>query len=349
MPSTPVCDAVFKLNNGYSFPAVGLGTWQGMKLQPHEHPHSSAGICLIYHQGGFGSEDTNALEESIIHALRSGYRLIDTAQYYEIEDVVGRAIRNSGIPRSEITVVTKFWGEWHHNPAEALQISLESMDIEYIDVFLMHWPWATTPSPERKPLRKYESPTFIETWKMMEKLVGPKCRTIGVSNFTQKTLEELLPVATIPPAINQVELHAFNPNLKLVPFCQSKGIVVMSWSTMGGEASGSNLILHHELFKGIGQNHGCSTGVVSLSWAVQRGISVIPKSSSPSRIAENIKLVKLSDEEMDQINNAHKTIKRHKIADHISILWKDVDGVPTLKGWTKVDLGWENEHGEWLT
>lgn len=126
--------------------------------------------------------------------------------------------------------MTKFWGEYHHDPAEALRISLAELDIEYIDVFLMHWPWATTPAPEKKPLRKDESPTFIETWKKMEELVGPQCRAIGVSNFTQKTLDELLPSAKIVPAINQVELHALNPNLKLVPYCQSKGIVVMSWA-----------------------------------------------------------------------------------------------------------------------
>lgn len=170
------------------------------------------------------------MEDSIIHALKVGYRLIDTAQLYGTEKAVGRAIRNSGIPRGDITVVTKFWGEWHHDPAEALRRSLAELDMDYVDVFLMHWPWATTPDPERKPLGKYESPTFIETWKMMEELVGPKCRAIGVSNFTQKTLDELLQTAKIVPAINQVELHALNPNLKLVSYCQEKGIVVMSWS-----------------------------------------------------------------------------------------------------------------------
>lgn len=142
---------------------------------------------------------------------------------------MGRAIRNSGIPRFEITVITKFWGEWHHDPAEALRISLENLDVEYVDVFLMHWPQATTPIPDRKPLRPHESPTFVETWKMMEPLVGPSCRAIGVSNFSQKTLDTLLAAARIVPAVNQVELHALNPNHKLVPYCKSNGIHVMSW------------------------------------------------------------------------------------------------------------------------
>lgn len=93
----------------------------------------------------------------------------------------------------------------------------------------MHWPQSMTPYPERKPLRPHESPTFVETWNMMEPLVGPKCRAIGVSNFSQKTLDVLLASSDVIPAVNQVELHALNPNHKLVPYCKSKGIHVMSW------------------------------------------------------------------------------------------------------------------------
>lgn len=163
-----------------------------------------------------------------MYALRAGYRLIDTAQLYEVESIVGSAIRASGIPRSEITVVTKFWGEWHHDPAAALEKSLRELDIDYIDIFLMHWPWATSPDG-KKVIGPDESPTFIETWKAMEALVGEKCRAIGVSNFSQKTLDALLREARIVPVVNQVELHALNPCLNLVPYCESKGIRVMSW------------------------------------------------------------------------------------------------------------------------
>ncbi|KAI6781628.1 Glycerol 2-dehydrogenase-like protein [Emericellopsis cladophorae] len=322
-----VCTTTFQLNTGHQFPAVGLGTWQGKGT----------------------IDDENALESSIIHALQSGYRLVDTAQLYGTEHVVGRAIRNSGVPRSEITVVTKFWGHWHHDPAAALRISLEELDIEYIDVFLMHWPWAT--APDRKPLRKDESPTFKETWTMMESLVGDKCRAIGVSNFTQKTLDELAETAKVTPAINQVELHALNPNHKLVEYCHEKGIVVMSWATLGGggDSDTKEVILGHELFKTIAQAHGCSTGVVSLSWAVQRGINVIPKSGSHDRIEENISLVTLTDEEMDKINNAHKTIKSYRLAKGIQGLRMKVDGKDSLQMWTWQDFGWEDESGNWLT
>jgi glycerol 2-dehydrogenase (NADP+) len=178
---------------------------------------------------GSGSQvDNDRLRDSIIHALRSGYRLIDTAQYYFVEDVVGEAVRASGIPRSEITVITKFWSDWHHDPAAALEKSLDALGLEYIDIFLMHWPCASTPD-NKGVLRIDESPTFVETWKKMEACVGDRCRAIGVSNFTQKTLDTLLAEATIVPVVNQVELHAFNPNHRLVPYCQEKGIHVMSW------------------------------------------------------------------------------------------------------------------------
>lgn len=177
--------------------------------------------------GGFGTPDAPALKDSIIFALQNGYRLIDTAQYYGVESVIGEAVRESGIKREEITVVTKFWGQFHHDPAKALQISLSETNLDYIDIFLMHWPWAL--SDDGKALRITESPTFPETWRMMEKLVGPQCHGIGVSNFTQKTLETLLETASIVPLVNQVELHAFNPCFNLVPYCQSKRIHVMSW------------------------------------------------------------------------------------------------------------------------
>lgn len=167
------------------------------------------------------------MRNSIIHALHTGYRLIDTAQYYNVEPIVGEAVRASGIPRGEVTIITKFWSNWHHDPAGALQKSLEALGLDYIDIFLMHWPCAST--PDGKPLGINESPTFIDTWKMMENCVGERCRAIGVSNFTQKTLEALLAEAQIVPVVNQVELHAFNPNLNLVPYCQSKGVQVMSW------------------------------------------------------------------------------------------------------------------------
>lgn len=326
--------------------------------------------------GQFGSKAADELRASILHALRAGYRLIDTAQYYGVEEIVGAAVRDSEVPRSEITVVTKFWGKWHHDPAVALEISLRDLNIEYIDILLMHWPWATS-NDGKQLLGPEESPTYVETWKKMEALVGPKCRAIGVSNFTQKTLSVLLRECKIVPAVNQVELHALNPNLKLTPWCEEHGIKVMSWryvnlssnfvsighnrlsvdltafnSTMGGGAEYTQTakeILSHPLFKDIAVAHNIPVGVVSLSWAVQRGIIVIPKSSSTTRIDSNIRLVRLTDTEMETISNAENIIGRIRLADNIPAMQKEFRGRKTVMGWTAEDYGWEDSEGNWLT
>ncbi|WQF77162.1 Putative aldo/keto reductase, aldo-keto reductase, NADP-dependent oxidoreductase [Colletotrichum destructivum] len=311
---------------GVSMPAVGLGTWQG---EP-------------------GTSDEGAMIDSLVHALQNGYRLLDTAQIYGVEPIVGKALRKCGIPRKEITVVTKFWGTWHHDPKEALNRSLQNMGLDYIDVFLMHWPFANT--PDWKVVRPNESPTIEETWRMMEDLLGPKCRAIGVSNFTQKTLDIILQSAKVVPAVNQIELHAFHPCLRLVPYCKSKGIHVMAWGTLGGGAKGPiNEILTHDTFVDMAKAKGCSPGVISLSWAVQRGVTVIPKTKSKSRMDENISLVSLSEEEMDKINSAHQAIRHCRTADDNPRMEVWIDGKKTVQGWTAEDLGWEDEQGNFLT
>jgi len=212
---------------GHKIPAVGLGTWQGTS-PPFSSPTPS------HHLGSTTPSPSEAaiLHASLLKALQNGYRLIDTAQYYGIEPIIGSAVRASGIPRSELTIVTKFWGQYHHSPSSALQKSLENLGLEYIDIFLMHWPNAIRVEADRSEtnLGIDESPTFVETWKMMEGLLGERCRGIGVSNFTQKTLQGLIDGGVkVLPCVNQVELHAFNPNLNLVPWCRERGIHTMSW------------------------------------------------------------------------------------------------------------------------
>ncbi|CRG84061.1 hypothetical protein PISL3812_01400 [Talaromyces islandicus] len=325
-----VCRTTFKLNNGASIPAVGLGTWQGRP----------------------GSDDALQLRNTIIHSLQSGYRLIDTAQVYGVEDIVGEAIRASGIPRHEITVVTKLFGPALRDPAAALAKSLAALKLEYIDIFLMHWPQAFTEDGAR-PLRPHESPTFVDSWKLMEKLVEPgsataaQCRAVGVSNFTQLTLEALLREATIAPAVNQIELHALNPALKLVPWCHERGVRVMSWSTLGGRKAPE--ILSHPTFTDLAQKHGVSPAVLSLSWVVQRGVVVIPMSANPARIEENIRLITLPAEDMEIMDNAHKTIRQCRLADDIPVMNYEVPGKgKLLLGWTKAEFGFEDEEGNWI-
>ena len=177
--------------------------------------------------GRIGTDDEQSLVDSVVHALKSGYRLIDCAMAYGVEPAIGKAVRECGIPRSEILVMTKFWVNFNDDPETALQLSLQSLDLDYVDLFLMHYPCSMT--RDMKPIPIDSPTTFVDTWKKMERLVGPTCRSIGVCNMTEKTLGALLSEASIVPAVNQIELHAFNPNMKLVPFCESKGIHVISW------------------------------------------------------------------------------------------------------------------------
>ncbi|KPI39253.1 Glycerol 2-dehydrogenase (NADP(+)) [Cyphellophora attinorum] len=329
-----VCTKRFPLNirsqstTKPTIPAVGLGTWQGQ----------------------FGTDATTSLKNSIIHALHSGYRLIDTAQSYGVESVVGAAIRESGVPRDEITVISKLWGTSFHDVPGALERSLRDLDVGYIDLYLMHWP---NPMGKHGEVQAYPgSPPFWEVWKSLERCVdGEKLRGIGVSNFTQKTLGVLFEKGVeIAPAVNEVELHVLNPNFELVKYCEEKGIQVVSWSTMGGErlGTGKNPILEDGELREIAKRYGVSTGVLSLSWAVQRGIVVIPKSSKHERIEENVRLVTLEEGDMAKMNNAGGRIGKMRIADAIEGIHYKVDGRNTLMGWSKVDMGWEDKEGNWL-
>jgi glycerol 2-dehydrogenase (NADP+) len=219
----PMHEQKFKLNTGRDFPAVGLGTF----LADPSTIASALGDGETIASQAPPSE--SHLVDLVVHALQCGYRLLDTAQLYQTEAIVGKAVRRCGIPRDEIIIVTKFPGWFHGDPKAALDISLANLGLDYIDVFMMHWPVSETLTNPPQPLRPDEWPTFVDAWKDMEKLVGPKCRAIGVNNFTQRTLKTLLESATIIPAVNQVELHVYNPNLKLVSFCKANGIHVMAW------------------------------------------------------------------------------------------------------------------------
>lgn len=162
-----------------------------------------------------------------MQAIKAGYRLIDTSKIYATEDLVGEAIKESGVPRSEITVLTKLSSDDHHDVRAAFERSRRLLDT-YIDIYIMHWPQGFTKDVSR-PLAPEESPTYIEVYKEMEKLVGPDCRGIGVGNLTQRTLDMLLKETEIKPVVNEIEIHPGNPNTKLVPYCLERGIRPVAW------------------------------------------------------------------------------------------------------------------------
>lgn len=223
--------------------------------------------------GVFNVAPGSQVERAVATALAAGYRHIDTATIYRNEEGVGRAVAASGLDRANVFITTKLWNnaQGYESTLNALDSSLELLGMDYVDLYLVHWP---KPDLTR------------DTWQAMEELhaVG-KTRAIGVSNFLPHHLDLLLEVATVPPAINQIEFH---PNLQspaLVDYCQDRGIVLEAWSPLK-----RGRVLDDPELQTIAAAHGVTTAQVVLRWMLQRGIVTIPKSVTPARIAANADL-----------------------------------------------------------
>ncbi|KAL2872105.1 NADP-dependent oxidoreductase domain-containing protein [Aspergillus lucknowensis] len=271
----------YTLNTGDKIPAVGLGTWQS---KPNE------------------------VREAVKNALLKGYRHIDTALAYGNEAEVGQGIRDSGVPRSEIWITTKLDNTWHHRVTEGIDSSLKDLGVDYVDLYLVHWPSSTDPNDKSKHLPDWN---FIKTWQEMQKLPATgKVRNIGVSNFGIKNLEILLndPSTKIVPAVNQIELHPNNPSPKLVAYNTSKGIHSTGYSCLG--STNSPLYKDPTLLQ-LAEKKGKTPQQVLLVWGLQKGWSVIPKSVSKSRIDANFELDgwSLTGEEVNQLDNLKDRFK----------------------------------------
>ncbi|KAG8774308.1 hypothetical protein FRC12_002055 [Ceratobasidium sp. 428] len=304
-----------KLNTGVEVPAVGLGCWMG--------------------QVG-GGEETYQMVKL---ALKLGYRHFDTASRYGNEEGVGRAIRESGIPRSEVFVSTKLVDWDHDDPARGLEGSLKALDIGYIDLYLMHWPIARLGGRDGIICQPDESPTFVETWLGMEKLLETgKVKQIGVSNFSVKNLDILLEKATVVPAVNQVELHPCYPRHELLQYCTSKGIHLTAYCPLGQYRSPffSDPVFveaAERMSKTLSKT--ITPSQIVLSWAVQRGTIVIPKSANEERLKQNVDIITLREDIFQAVDAYHKKPGMHKTLDAYTM--RDPG---TVGGWTYEQMGW---------
>ena len=236
------------LNDGTKMPQIGLGVWKAND----------------------GEETSNAVHA----AIKAGYRLIDTAMVYQNEQTVGQGIRDSGIAREELFVTTKLWNsdQGASNVRPALEASLKRLGLDYIDLYLIHWP-----TPERD--------LYVETWKEFEKLKSDGLvKSIGVSNFRIEDLERLKAETDTVPSVNQIELHPYFQQRELREYAESESIHIESWSPIGG--SRGNL-LEDSTIRGIADAHGKTAAQVVIRWHIQSGLIVIPKSVRAERIAEN--------------------------------------------------------------
>ena len=252
------------LNSGYTMPILGLGTY---------------------------ALDHDTCVNSVKALLRNGGRLIDTAYMYHNEEAVGEGVRQAmeefGIPREEIFVITKLYPNQFSDPEAAIETALQKLDIGYIDMMLLHHPGTDD----------------VKAYKAMETFVKQgKIRSLGLSNWYVKELKSFLPKVTITPALVQNEIHPYYQEQDVVPFIQEKGIVVQCWYPLGGRGHTAEL-LGDETISSIAEAHGVSSAQVILRWDLQRGIVVIPGSSNPEHIKENLDLFsfELTEEEMAAI------------------------------------------------
>lgn len=237
--------------------------------------------------GVYKVEDGQEVIHSVKAAIKAGYKSIDTAKIYGNEEGVGQAIKESGVSRDELFITTKVWNsdQGYESTLKAFETSLNKLGLDYLDLYLIHWPVES----------KYK-----ETWKALEKLYKDgKIRAIGVSNFQIHHLEELLADAEVKPMVNQVEFHPLLTQVELREYCRKQGIQVEAWSPL---AQGK--LLNNEVLKEIADKHGKSTAQVILRWDLQNGVVTIPKSTKEHRIIQNADIFdfELSAEEVDKIN-----------------------------------------------
>ncbi|WP_054950932.1 aldo/keto reductase [Numidum massiliense] len=260
-----------KLNNGIAMPQLGFGVWQ---------------------------VEDDKVTAAVEKALAVGYRSIDTAKVYENEAGVGKALKQSGIPREDIFLTTKVWNsdQGYEQTLKAYDESLKRLGTDYVDLYLIHWP---TP----------EYDTYVDTYKALEKLYKDgTVRAIGVCNFESEHLERLFNECEIKPVLNQVECHPYFAQKPLKQFCAEHDIYVEAWSPLdqGGE------VLQDEAVRTIADAHGKSPAQVVLRWHLQQQTIVIPKSVTPSRIEENYDVFDfvLTDEEMATIDGLDRGARR---------------------------------------
>lgn len=250
----------------------------------------------IFGLGVFRSKDGDETYNAVKWALEAGYRHIDTAAAYGNEESVGRAIRDSGIPREELWITTKLWNQEirNHNEENALRQSLEKLGTDYVDLYLIHW-----------PVREEQG--YLRAWKKMEKFNKEGCaRSIGVSNYHIHHLEDLLKTAEIIPAVNQVECHPELTQTELVNYCAQKGIAFEPWSPLG-----AGKLLSDPVLTEIAARYGKTTAQIILRWDIQRGFINIPKSVHKERILSNTQVFdfELSDEDMQKIFAMNKNLR----------------------------------------
>jgi alcohol dehydrogenase (NADP+) len=289
------------------------------------HPFDSTRISLAHGAGsipavGFGTLIPNAVaaKQAVKVALEVGFRHIDGAEVYRNEDVVGEAMHEAfeagTVKREEIFVTTKLWNN-NHRPDRvklAFEASLRRLQLDYLDCYLVHTPFAFQAGDEHYPMNERDEPiydkdvTLAETWQAMERLVDEgKCKFIGLSDVTLDKVKEIVAIARIQPAVVQVESHPYLPEQELLDFCQQHGIVLLAYAPLGHGMEPR--ITNDPVIKAIAQRVGKTPAQVALAWAVQRGTAFLTTSTNPVHIRENFDMSPLPEDAMTEIQHGITT------------------------------------------
>ena len=257
-------NSTYELSNGVKIPCIGFGMWQT--------PDDEVGV------------------NSVISAIKAGYTHIDTAQAYRNEDCVGKAIKKIGAKREDIFITTKIWNDSHSYDLvmSSFEESLRQIDTSYIDLLLIHWP---------NPLcvRDRWEEANAETWKAMEELYkAGKVRAIGISNFRQHHIDALLKTATVKPMVNQMRLCPGETQEDVVEYSRSHGMLLEAYSPLG-----TGKIFEVPEMQAVADKYGKSIAQICIRWSLQRGYLPLPKSVTPSRIEENLKVFDFELDESD--------------------------------------------------
>lgn len=257
------------LNNGIHIPCLGFGTYKAAE---------------------------GNTSEIIKKAIECGYRYLDTASFYQTEIYVGEAVKESGIPREKFFLVSKLWKDemGYDNALRAFERTLEKLQTDYLDLYLIHW-------PKRSSADKGWKELDLETWRALEKLYKEKrVRALGVSNFLPHHLENLISSCKVMPAVDQLEFHPGYTQEAAVRYCQEKGIIVQAWSPLGRKR-----VMNDELLCMLAEKHHVTQAQICLRYAIQRGLIPIPKASTEERMKNNLDIFEfeLTEIEMYELDS----------------------------------------------